>query len=208
MLFRRVGLDKLWALSRRPGKSGQQTLIKNDLPFPLLLIFPSLIKHINYDLITLYTPKYLRYGSYFDYLIIPTRVISILWLALSRRHPHAHGGVMQTVQRTLVLSKLSRVDWLCGAVLVCTMLAACGDHGANHNQPSASTPTPDQSSVSSSSASSIQQTDASAAPGSSDIQSWALQQTRPATVTSSLTQAPPPAAASDPLLPPVIHEAE
>ncbi|WP_158940109.1 hypothetical protein [Burkholderia sp. S171] len=102
-----------------------------------------------------------------------------------------------------MLSRLLSLDWLCGAVLVCTMLAACGDH----DQPAASTPEP--SSVSSSSpASSIQQADAPALPGSSDIERWALQQTQPATATSSLTQATPPAAASDPLLPPVIHEAE
>ena len=106
-----------------------------------------------------------------------------------------------------MLSRLPSVDWLCGAVLVCTMLAACGEH----DHPPASTSTPEQSSVissSSSPASSIQQTDASALPGSSDIQRWALQQTQPATATSSLTQSPAPAAASDPLLPPVIHEAE
>jgi hypothetical protein len=114
----------------------------------------------------------------------------------------------QTVQRTLVLNRLFSIDWLCGAVLVCTMLAACGDH----DQPAASVSTPEQSAVSSSSSasssSSIQQADASGSTGSSDIERWALQQTQPGTATSSLTQAPPPAAASDPLLPPVIHEAE
>ena len=120
-----------------------------------------------------------------------------------------HRANTQTVQRTLVLSRLLSIDWLCGAVLVCTTLAACGDH----DQPAASASTPEQSAVSlssssASSASSIQQTDASALAGSSDIQRWALQQTQPTTATSSLTQAAPPAAASEPLLPPVFHEAE
>jgi len=92
------------------------------------------------------------------------------------------------------------------------MLTACGDH----DQPAESTSSPEQSAVSlssspafpASSASSIQQTDASASAGSSDIQRWALQQTQPATATSSVTQASPLAAASEPLLPPVIHDAE
>jgi hypothetical protein len=91
-----------------------------------------------------------------------------------------------------------------GVLLVCTTLAACDDHG----QPAA--PARDQSPVSSSSdsLSSTQPADAPALPGSSDIERWALQQTQPASATSSLTQAPPLAAASDPLLPPVIHEAQ
>ncbi|MDN7181581.1 hypothetical protein M0D69_26975 [Caballeronia sp. SEWSISQ10-4 2] len=100
-----------------------------------------------------------------------------------------------------MLSRLISIDWMCGAVLACTMLAACGDN----DQPAAST---SSQSVASSSPSSMQQTDASASPGSSDIQRWALQQTQPARSTSSLTQETPPAAASDPLLPPVIHAAE
>lgn len=103
-----------------------------------------------------------------------------------------------------VLSRLISNDWMCGAVLACTMLAACGDH----DQPAASTSSQSIASTASSSPSSMQQTDASALPGSSDIQRWALQQTQRATSTSSLTQETPPAAASDPLLPPVIHAAE
>ena len=92
------------------------------------------------------------------------------------------------------------IDRVFGAVLACTMLAACGDH----DQP----PSSMQSMQSMQSSSSMQQADASALPGSSDIQRWALQQTQPSTATSSLTQETPPAAASDVLLPPVIHTAE
>ncbi len=88
------------------------------------------------------------------------------------------------------------IAWMLCAVLFCTMLAACGDHDA----PSTSAP------------SSLPQTN-TAAPlpaSSSDIQNWALQQTQPATAVSSLAppKESPASPASDPLLPPVIHEAE
>jgi hypothetical protein len=82
------------------------------------------------------------------------------------------------------------------AMLLCTMLAACGDHD---------TPSSSASSV-------LPQAD-TAAPlpaSSSDIQNWALQQTQPATAVSSFAppKESPASPASDPLLPPVIHEAE
>jgi hypothetical protein len=90
-----------------------------------------------------------------------------------------------------VFHKPVTIGWM-----LCTMLAACGDHDAPSTSPSSSVPQAD-----------------TAAPlpvSSSDIQNWALQQTQPSTAVSSvaLPKESPASPASDPLLPPVIHEAE
>ncbi|WP_157766645.1 hypothetical protein [Caballeronia sordidicola] len=88
-----------------------------------------------------------------------------------------------------------------GALFVCTMLAACGDHDS-----------PSSSAQSAAAVSPSQQTEtpAPASAGSSDIQNWALQQTQPSAAVSIIAppKESPASPASDPLLPPVIHEAE
>ena len=98
-----------------------------------------------------------------------------------------------------MLTRSITIERMFCALVACAMLAACGER----DQPQASS-----SMQSIASSSPIQQADAPALPGSSDIQRWALQQTQPSVAPPSLPQETPAAAASDVLLPPVIHTAE
>jgi hypothetical protein len=102
----------------------------------------------------------------------------------------------------LVLTRSITIERMFCALVACAMLAACGER----DQPQASSSMQSTQSIASSSP--IQQADAPALPGSSDIQRWALQQTQPSVAPPSLPQETPAAAASDVLLPPVIHTAE
>lgn len=96
-----------------------------------------------------------------------------------------------------MLTRSITIERMFCALAACAMLASCSER----DQPSSSA----QSTASSSP---IQQADAPALPGSSDIQRWALQQTQPSAAPPILTQETPATAASDVLLPPVIHTAE